>query len=49
VSEPAPYIRCHGLEKAFGSKQVLRGLSLDVLTGETLVVLGGAGRGRASS
>jgi len=46
VSAP-PYIRCRGLEKAFGAKPVLRGLTLDVLTGETLVVLGGSGSGKS--
>ena len=43
----APYIRCRALAKAFRNKPVLRGLSLDVLTGETLVVLGGSGSGKS--
>jgi len=43
----APYIRCRALEKAFGGKQVLRGLTLDVHAGETLVVLGGSGSGKS--
>jgi phospholipid/cholesterol/gamma-HCH transport system ATP-binding protein len=42
-----PYIRCRGLEKSFGAKLVLRGLSLDVFGGETLVVLGGSGSGKS--
>jgi phospholipid/cholesterol/gamma-HCH transport system ATP-binding protein len=42
-----PYIRCRGLTKAFGGKAVLRGLTLDVLAGETLVVLGGSGSGKS--
>ncbi len=42
-----PYIRCRGLEKAFGAKPVLRGLTLDVPAGETLVVLGGSGSGKS--
>ncbi|HYR96145.1 MAG TPA: ABC transporter ATP-binding protein [Candidatus Binatus sp.] len=42
-----PYIRCRALEKRFGPKPVLRGLSLDVFTGETLVVLGGSGSGKS--
>jgi phospholipid/cholesterol/gamma-HCH transport system ATP-binding protein len=42
-----PYIRCRGLEKSFGAKAVLRDLSLDVLAGETLVVLGGSGSGKS--
>ena len=41
------YIRCHALEKSFGAKSVLRGLSLDVFAGETLVVLGGSGSGKS--
>ena len=43
----ARYIRCAGLEKTFGGKPVLRGLSLDVLAGETLVILGGSGSGKS--
>jgi phospholipid/cholesterol/gamma-HCH transport system ATP-binding protein len=42
-----PYIRCRGLEKSFGAKAVLCDLSLDVLAGETLVVLGGSGSGKS--
>jgi phospholipid/cholesterol/gamma-HCH transport system ATP-binding protein len=44
---PRPYIRCHALEKSFGANPVLRGLSLDVFAGETLVVLGGSGSGKS--
>ncbi len=35
------------LHKSFGSRAVLRGVTLDVLTGETLVVLGGSGSGKS--
>ena len=42
-----PFIRCRGLEKAFRDKPVLRGLSLDVFAGETLVLLGGSGSGKS--
>jgi phospholipid/cholesterol/gamma-HCH transport system ATP-binding protein len=35
------------LHKSFGSKQVLRGLSLQVRRGETLVVVGGSGTGKS--
>ena len=47
MSERPAYIRCRGLEKSFATNHVLRGLSLDVLTGETLVVLGGSGSGKS--
>ncbi len=44
---PDLHIRCHGVEKAFGAKRVLRGVDLDVRTGETLVILGGSGSGKS--
>jgi phospholipid/cholesterol/gamma-HCH transport system ATP-binding protein len=47
VSDSEAYIRCTGLEKSFRGKPVLRGLSLDVRVGETLVILGGSGSGKS--
>jgi phospholipid/cholesterol/gamma-HCH transport system ATP-binding protein len=44
---PAPFIRCQGLEKAFNHTPVLRGVTLEVLRGETLVLLGGSGSGKS--
>lgn len=41
------HIRCRGVEKAFGSKRVLRGVDLEVRAGETLVILGGSGSGKS--
>ncbi len=41
------YIRCRDLEKAFHHKRVLRGASLEVHVGETLVLLGGSGSGKS--
>ncbi|MCU4654754.1 ATP-binding cassette domain-containing protein [Roseibacterium sp. SDUM158016] len=40
-------IRLEGVTKAFGAKQVLRGIDLDVETGESLVVIGGSGTGKS--
>ena len=40
-------IRIRGLSKAFGPKVVLDGLDLDVMTGESLVVIGGSGMGKS--
>ena len=42
-----PLIRCRGVTKSFRSKAVLRGVTLDVLPGETLVLLGGSGSGKS--
>ena len=42
-----PKIRVRGLRKAFGSKQVLDGIDLDVETGTSMVVIGGSGTGKS--
>ena len=42
-----PFIRVRGLEQKFGSQHVLRGVDLDVIRGETLVLLGGSGGGKS--
>jgi phospholipid/cholesterol/gamma-HCH transport system ATP-binding protein len=42
-----PFIRVRGLEQKFGSQVVLRGVDLDVMRGETLVLLGGSGGGKS--
>jgi len=41
------FIRYVGLKKAFGEKEVLCGVDLDVTRGETLVILGGSGTGKS--
>jgi phospholipid/cholesterol/gamma-HCH transport system ATP-binding protein len=43
----APKIRIRGLRKAFGAKQVLDGVDLDVATGTSMVVIGGSGTGKS--
>jgi phospholipid/cholesterol/gamma-HCH transport system ATP-binding protein len=41
------FISLRGVEKSFGPKRVLRGIDLDVMEGETVVVLGGSGEGKS--
>ena len=42
-----PKIRIRGLRKAFGPKQVLDGIDLDVAAGTSTVVIGGSGSGKS--
>ena len=42
-----PKISLRGVTKAFGPKQVLRGIDLDVAQGESIVVIGGSGTGKS--
>ncbi len=41
------FVRFEGIYKAFGAKQVLRGVRFDIRRGETMVVLGGSGSGKS--
>ena len=41
------FIRVRGLEQKFGTQHVLRGVDLEVMRGETLVLLGGSGGGKS--
>ena len=41
------FIRYVDLYKSFGDKEVLRGLTLEIREGETVVVLGGSGSGKS--
>jgi len=47
VTDQDHFIRFAGLHKAFGDKQVLRGIDLAIRRGETVVVLGGSGSGKS--
>jgi phospholipid/cholesterol/gamma-HCH transport system ATP-binding protein len=40
-------LKLEGVEKAFGAKQVLRGVDLAVARGQSLVVIGGSGSGKS--
>ncbi|OAN84532.1 ABC transporter ATP-binding protein [Jannaschia sp. EhC01] len=42
-----PKIALRGLSKSFGPKSVLDGITLDIATGESLVVIGGSGSGKS--
>jgi len=42
-----PLLKLDGVDKAFGAKRVLRGVSLDVARGQSLVVIGGSGSGKS--
>ncbi len=41
-------VRIRDLHRRFGSRHILRGISLDVYKGETLVILGGSGSGKTT-
>jgi phospholipid/cholesterol/gamma-HCH transport system ATP-binding protein len=43
----APFIRYENVHKGFGQNLVLRGVNLQVVRGETLVILGGSGSGKS--
>ena len=47
MTEATPRISVRGLCKAFGPKQVLDHLDLDVAPGESLVIIGGSGSGKS--
>ena len=47
VDEPQPVIAVRGLHKTLGTQEVLRGIDLQVMRGETCVVLGRSGCGKS--
>lgn len=47
TSHKVPKIRLRGVSKSFGNNHVLQGVDLDVMQGESLVVIGGSGTGKS--
>lgn len=45
---PTPVISCHNVVKRFDGRAVLTGVTLDVMAGETLVIMGGSGSGKST-
>jgi phospholipid/cholesterol/gamma-HCH transport system ATP-binding protein len=45
--DPGPAIRLQDLHKSFGSREVLRGFSLDVARRELVAIVGGSGSGKS--
>ncbi|MEL6328052.1 MAG: ABC transporter ATP-binding protein [Planctomycetota bacterium] len=41
-------ISCRGVKKVFGKQTVLQDVNLDVLSGETMVIMGGSGSGKST-
>jgi phospholipid/cholesterol/gamma-HCH transport system ATP-binding protein len=46
-STAAPKISVHGVRKSFGRNRVLDGIEIDVMAGESVVVIGGSGTGKS--
>jgi len=47
MKEQMPKIKVRNLYKGFGHKKVLNGVDLDIMPGESLVVIGGSGTGKS--
>ena len=43
-----PVIQVQDLSKSFGDNSVLRSVSMDVATGETVVIIGASGSGKTT-
>jgi phospholipid/cholesterol/gamma-HCH transport system ATP-binding protein len=48
MGERRPVIEVNEVVKRFGAQTVLDGVSLDVVAGETMVVMGGSGSGKST-
>jgi phospholipid/cholesterol/gamma-HCH transport system ATP-binding protein len=47
-AQPEPVISLRDLRVSYGDREILHGISFDVLQGETLVILGGSGSGKST-
>src|SRR2546429_9427006 len=48
MSAPEPIISASDLRVSYGDREVLHGLTFEVRTGETLVIIGGSGSGKST-
>jgi ABC-type polar amino acid transport system ATPase subunit len=48
ANQAAPVIQLRGLRKSFGDLEVLRGIDLDVVTGQHVVIFGPSGSGKST-
>ncbi len=47
-AQPEPVISLRDLRVSYGDREILHGISFDVVQGETLVILGGSGSGKST-
>jgi phospholipid/cholesterol/gamma-HCH transport system ATP-binding protein len=47
-AQDGPILRVEGVRKSFDGREVLRGIDLEVMPGETMVIMGGSGSGKST-